>query len=217
MGRKGNLIGKKETAVGLPKGTVPAPAGAQRLIQPLNNMYVGFAYKNSDYPKVFHGFTHYGADYWGDRTVYASGDGKVLKTGYDSTFGNTVIVRYDKAFVHGAGKVMDLVARYYHLSSIRCRAGQSTTKDTILGVTGTTGKYSTGIHLHFELSTAVEDPYGVPGIYNTNMLHWAKDSTIDPAWVLHTKPSLPDRQSLKSAGTGYQRGGKSEDWSFPTV
>lgn len=217
MGLKGNLIGKKETAVELPKVTVPAPEGAQKLIQPLNNMYVGFAYKNNDYPKTFHGFTHYGADYWGDRTVWASGRGKVLKVGYDSTFGNTVIVRYDKVFVHETGNVTDLIARYYHLSAIQCQAGQSVTKDTILGITGTTGKYSTGIHLHLEFSTAVEDPYGVPGIYNTNMLHWAKDRTIDPAWILHTKPSAPDKQALKSAGAGYRRGGKNEDWNFPIV
>ena len=178
---------------------------------------MGFAYKNSYYPKSFHGFTHYGADYWGDRTVWASGKGTVLLTGNDSTFGNTVVVRYDNVYVHKTGKVMDLIARYYHLSSIRCKAGQKVTKDTVLGITGSTGKYSTGIHLHLEFSTAVEDPFGVPGIYNTNLLHWAKDFTLDPAFVLHTKPTIPDRQSVKSAGSGYQVGGKSEDWSFPTV
>ena len=80
-----------------------APAGAQKLIQPINKMVVGLAYKNSFYPKVFHGFTHFGADYWGEYTVWASGNGVVLKTGYDSTFGNTVIVRYDNVFIHKTG------------------------------------------------------------------------------------------------------------------
>lgn len=217
MGLKGNLIGKKETAVELPKATVPAPEGAQKLIQPINKMIVGYGYKNTEYPKSFHGFTHYGADYWGQLTVYASGNGEILKAGYDSTFGNTVVIRYNNVFVHKTGEVRDLIARYYHFKSLNCKTGQRVTKDTVLGVAGMTGKYSTGVHVHLEFSTAVNDPYGVPGIYNTNMLHWAKDSTIDPAWVLHTKPTLPDAQTLKSAGTMYQRGGRSEGWNFPRV
>ena len=72
--------------------------GAQKLIQPLNNMIVGFGYKNTYYPTIFHNFTHYGADYWGDRTVFASGNGIVLNAGRCSTFGNSVVVRYDNVF-----------------------------------------------------------------------------------------------------------------------
>ena len=192
-----------------------APAGAQKLIQPINKMVVGLAYKNSFYPKVFHGFTHFGADYWGEYTVWASGNGVVLKTGYDSTFGNTVIVRYDNVFIHNTGKVQSLIARYYHLSSIRCSEGEKIDKDSVLGFTGNTGKYSNGVHLHLEFSTAVNDPYGVPGIYNTNMLHWATDTTIDPAHVLYTKNSAPDNQTLRSASAYYKQGGKKEDWTFP--
>lgn len=192
-----------------------APAGAQKLIQPINKMVVGLAYKNSFYPKVFHGFTHFGADYWGEYTVWASGNGVVLKTGYDSTFGNTVVVRYDNVFIHNTGKVQSLIARYYHLSSIRCSEGEKIDKDSVLGFTGNTGKYSNGVHLHLEFSTAVNDPYGVPGIYNTNMLHWATDTTIDPAHVLYTKNSAPDNQTLRSASAYYKQGGKKEDWTFP--
>lgn len=192
-----------------------APAGAQKLIQPLNKMLVGYAYKNPAYKQDFHGFTHYGADYWGDSVVYGSGIGEVLAAGYDSTFGNTVVVRYNGVYVHGTGKVQDLIARYYHLSFITCNVGQKVSKDTILGYPGNTGKYSTGVHLHLEFSTAVDDPLGVPGIYNTNMLHWAPDSTIDPAAVLYTKDTAPDRQSVKSAGAYYRKGGKAADWTFP--
>lgn len=49
--------------VEISKPSSPAPVGSQKLIQPLNRMLVGFAYKNTYYPKSFHGFTHYGADY----------------------------------------------------------------------------------------------------------------------------------------------------------
>ena len=189
--------------------------GAQKLIQPLNNMIVGFGYKNTYYPTIFHNFTHYGADYWGDRTVFASGNGIVLNAGRCSTFGNSVVVRYDNVFIHKTGETRDLIARYYHLSSIKCYIGQRVTKDTILGITGSTGKFSTGIHLHMEFSVDVNDPFGVPGIYNTNMFHWAKDKTIDPAYILYTKPDAPDKQRFSSAGGIYKKGGKIEDWTLP--
>ena len=215
MGLLGKLTARREAKKQEAEQMKQAPAGAQKLIQPINKMVVGLAYKNSFYPKAFHGFTHYGADYWGESIVWASGDGVVLKTGYDSTFGNTVVVCYDNVFIHKTGKVQSLVARYYHLSSIRCSEGQKINKDSVLGFTGNTGKYSNGVHLHLEFSTAVNDPYGVPGIYNTNMLHWATDTTIDPAHVLYTKSTAPDNQTLRSAGAYYKQGGKKEDWTFP--
>lgn len=192
-----------------------APAGAQKLIQPLNKMVIGYGYKNANYPSDFHGFTHFGSDYWGDSPVYASGVGVVIATGYDSTFGNTVVVRYNNVFVHKTGEVQDVIARYYHLASILCTKGQQTTKDTKLGIPGNTGKFTNGVHLHMEFSYAVDDPFGVPRIYDTNMLHWSRDTTMDPADILFTKKTAPDYQSAKSAGWYYKRGGKTADWAFP--
>lgn len=47
-------------------------------------------------------------------------------------------------------------ARYFHLSSFKCKVGQKVMEGDIIGVSGDTGVVS-GPHLHFELRTLPED------------------------------------------------------------
>lgn len=104
---------------------------------------------------------HYGCDYGTDLhnwEQYALEDGIVIdaKTGYKDKdgngYGNYVKVKYPR---------IGIQLLHAHLKEVKVKNGQSVTKDTILGTTGTTGN-STGIHLHLGLqkidSTTWLDP-----------------------------------------------------------
>ena len=71
-------------------------------------------------------------------SIYAALPGKVVQTGYSSTYGNFVIVAH-----HSGYKTL-----YGHMSAITCVQGQSVTQETRIGRVGSTG-LSTGPHLHF--------------------------------------------------------------------
>ncbi|WP_294428736.1 M23 family metallopeptidase [uncultured Treponema sp.] len=70
--------------------------------------------------------------------IYAALPGKVTATGYNSTYGNYVIVAH-----HSGYKTL-----YGHMSAILCHKGNYVTQDTKIGRVGSTGM-STGPHLHF--------------------------------------------------------------------
>ena len=72
--------------------------------------------------------------------VVAALPGKVVSAGYESGYGNTVLVEHDGG----------LQTRYGHLASINVKAGDMVTSDDTLGKVGSTGR-STGAHLHFEV------------------------------------------------------------------
>ncbi|WP_194843278.1 LysM peptidoglycan-binding domain-containing M23 family metallopeptidase [Paenibacillus sp. B01] len=75
-----------------------------------------------------------------DRSIYASDHGKVEYAGYDSGYGNHIIIN------HGNG----YRTLYAHLSKISVKEAQVVEKGEEIGVMGTTGR-STGVHLHFEV------------------------------------------------------------------
>jgi len=70
--------------------------------------------------------------------IFAALPGKVTATGYNSTYGNYVIIAH-----HSGYKTL-----YGHMSAILCHSGQYVTQDTRIGRVGSTGM-STGPHLHF--------------------------------------------------------------------
>ncbi len=72
--------------------------------------------------------------------VYATGDGRVTEAGWQSGYGNLIVVD------HGYG----YVTWYAHLSKIDVRAGQKVIRGQVIGKVGNTGK-STGPHLHYEV------------------------------------------------------------------
>ena len=152
------------------------------------------------------GFKHYGLDLIGQPTIYASGNGTVLSCGCDNILGNVIVIKYEKVFNHKTGKVFDVTVRYNHLASLKVRSGQKVDKDTVLGVMGNTGRYSTGVHLHIEVDTDVGEQYAcwTPTLSgNSNILKAGSDSTINPAEVLHVKTSTPDRQTVRRLNDGY--------------
>lgn len=70
--------------------------------------------------------------------VYAALDGKVTSTGYNSVYGNFVIITH-----HSGYKSL-----YGHLNKITCKKGNFVYTNTKIGEVGSTG-LSTGPHLHF--------------------------------------------------------------------
>lgn len=70
--------------------------------------------------------------------IYAALDGQVIRTGYDVTYGNYVIVSH-----HSGYQTM-----YAHMHTILTTRGKHVTTGTRIGTVGNTGQ-STGSHLHF--------------------------------------------------------------------
>lgn len=188
----------------------------QKLILPVNNATITAGYKNTNYTKKF-GFSHFGLDIIGQHNIFASGNGSVLSCGLDNVLGNVIAIKYGKVMNHKTGKIVDIIMRYNHLSSLKVRSGQKVDKDTILGVMGNTGRYSTGIHLHIEVDTDARNQYAcwTPTLSgNSNIMKAGQNSTINPAEVLYVKASAPDKQSIKRLFDGYS---SNADIDMPTI
>ncbi|MCH5247343.1 MAG: M23 family metallopeptidase [Muribaculaceae bacterium] len=72
--------------------------------------------------------------------VYATGDGVVVKAGWNSGYGNSIDID------HG----YDYLTRFAHLSKVYVKTGQEIKRGDLIGLVGNTGK-STGPHLHYEV------------------------------------------------------------------
>lgn len=90
--------------------------------------------------------THSGLDISNSQMVaiYASEDGFVEISGYQSGYGNTIVIN------HGNG----YKTRYGHASELYVSAGDKVVKGQIIAKQGRTGRVRgvTGIHLHFEIT-----------------------------------------------------------------
>ncbi len=85
---------------------------------------------------------HQGVDiagYFGTPVV-ATGDGTIVSSGYQSGWGNLVIIN------HGYG----LSTYYAHLSRFAQQPGTLVSRGQVIGYMGSTGR-STGVHLHYEV------------------------------------------------------------------
>lgn len=72
--------------------------------------------------------------------IYATGNGTVIKAGWQSGYGKVVIIN------HGYG----YETLYAHMNDIDVRVGQKVIRGEVIGKVGNTGK-STGPHLHYEV------------------------------------------------------------------
>ena len=174
----------------------------QKLILPLNSCRITASYKSKNYKNLF-GYTHYGIDMTDKNrrtlTVWGSGIGEVVETGWSDSGGNVVVVIYRDCLLTD-GTVRDLVFRYYHLDKITCKKGDRINKDSRLGLYGNTGA-SSGAHLHLEVDVDCDYPCYTPQISkNSGVLKRGTDSTIDPIRCLYVKSSSPDWQSVVSSG-----------------
>jgi murein DD-endopeptidase MepM/ murein hydrolase activator NlpD len=95
---------------------------------------------------------HRGIDLKGTKgeKVIASGNGKVISSGYKSDLGNFIKIQHKYGFE----------STYGHLSSVKVKVGQSIVKNQVIGKVGSSGKV-TGPHLHYTLkkNEAFLDPF----------------------------------------------------------
>jgi murein DD-endopeptidase MepM/ murein hydrolase activator NlpD len=72
--------------------------------------------------------------------VKATSGGRVADTGYNSVFGNYIILKHDSGYQ----------SLYAHLSHIGIKEGAQVSQGSVIGLSGNTGQ-STGPHLHFSI------------------------------------------------------------------
>ena len=73
--------------------------------------------------------------------VFAPGDGKVTKVNYRSGYGRTIEID------HGFG----YTTLYAHLSKAKVKRGTRVKRGDLIGISGQTGSFATGPHLHYEV------------------------------------------------------------------
>ncbi len=101
--------------------------------------------------KAFHSGLDIGSP--GGREVKSPASGKVVVAAYDTRMGNFIRVN------HGFG----IETTYGHLSKILVKYGQKVKRGDIIGLVGSTGKFSTGPHLHYQV--AINDKVVNPSQY----------------------------------------------------
>ena len=72
-------------------------------------------------------------------TVYATHAGTIMEAGFDTYYGNYVVITDSNGYT----------TKYGHLNTLNVSAGQTVRKGKVIGKTGNTGS-STGSHLHLE-------------------------------------------------------------------
>jgi murein DD-endopeptidase MepM/ murein hydrolase activator NlpD len=109
---------------------------------PLNFSYVSSSFN----PKRYHPIlkrvkAHNGIDYRAPTgtPVYAAGDGRVIRSAYDSANGNHVFIQHANS----------IVTKYLHFSKRRVNKGQRVSQGQVIGLVGSTG-LSQAPHLHYE-------------------------------------------------------------------
>lgn len=133
------------------------------MISPVNIIYrLGDGMKFRDkHPVLGTPQWHHGQDFstpYGTN-VYATGSGKVIEAGWNSGFGNCIVID------HGYG----YRSTYGHLSNIRVTAGLNIKRGDLIGLSGNTGT-STGPHLHYQI-----DLYG----QHKNPLYYFNDDLTE--------------------------------------
>jgi len=85
---------------------------------------------------------HSGVDLSGKKgmSILATADGVVKSLGYDSMYGNNVLISHDARFE----------TLYGHLLKIKVKEGEKVTRGQVVGLMGSTG-LSTGNHVHYEI------------------------------------------------------------------
>jgi len=87
-------------------------------------------------------------------TIYATGSGIVIKSGWKSGYGKAVVIKHDFGYE----------TLYGHMSGYLVEEGDTITRGTPIGLAGSTGR-SIGTHLHYEVS---KDGKNVDPLYYIN-------------------------------------------------
>lgn len=110
--------------------------------RPVENVEISSHYGSRRSPITGSGSFHAGVDFVADvgTPVLASRDGEVRDVGYDTEYGNFVLLEHDNGYT----------TFYAHLDSSTVQLNERVTSGTIIGRIGMSGQ-TTGPHLHFEI------------------------------------------------------------------
>lgn len=170
----------------------------QYLIMPVNDATVTASFLNSNYRNKF-GFSHWGVDMYGaDSIVYSQGHGVVISEGFDNMYGNFVQVLYLNCANPGRHDDMNVIANYFHLKCTLVKVGKRVTKDTSLGIMGSTGTYATGIHLHLEMRIyKTGENFNLSPYASNNFVEDQSALWFNPLEITHVKKTRPDSQKIR--------------------
>lgn len=85
---------------------------------------------------------HNGIDFRARRDqVFATADGLIKRADYSKLSGNTIIITHNFGFE----------SYYAHLHKMQVKQGDIISKGQVLGISGDSGRHSTGPHLHYEI------------------------------------------------------------------
>ena len=100
----------------------------------------GFGVRHDPYSKKL--AFHEGIDIKNSRgtKIFATADGTVSKSGYNSSYGKYLVIDHDSGFS----------TKYAHLKRVLAPKGKTIKRGDVVGLLGNTGR-STGAHLHYEI------------------------------------------------------------------
>lgn len=113
---------------------------------PTKNVFITSSYGMRYHPVLQYWRLHAGTDFraYCGTPIYATAPGTVVWATYKGGFGNQVMID------HGTVDGKSVMTSSNHFSSFAVSSGQSVSRGTLLGYSGTTGT-STACHLHFEM------------------------------------------------------------------
>lgn len=121
------------------------------LSQPLEEVFITqkFGENKTAFYKELGMLGHNGIDYRASigTPCFAVIDGTVTNAGEDYQGGREVRFVSDERVVNGVRYRLEFI--YYHLKEWHVKAGERVYRGQPIGLTGNTGKYTTGAHLHF--------------------------------------------------------------------
>lgn len=109
---------------------------------PVSFKYISSSFKRRRFHPVLKRWKqHRGIDYAANTgtPVFAAGDGKVIKAGYDKYNGHHVFIQHGEKYV----------TKYLHFSKRKAKRNQWVKQGQVIGLVGKTGLAS-GPHLHYE-------------------------------------------------------------------
>lgn len=126
--------------------TPSAPSGSGGWNYPVASAIVTSGFGHREDPTGISGTFHDGIDFGGatGTPIMASRSGQVVAASYSGMAGNHVIIQHDNGYY----------SYYLHMSSLNVSVGQTVNAGQVVGGMGTTGN-STGVHLHFSISTGL--------------------------------------------------------------
>lgn len=130
-----------------------------------------------------------------DKTIYATCNGTIYKTGKDVSYGNYIVIKSSES---------DTFHWLCHLSKINCKKGDKVTRTSKIGIMGATGN-TTGVHVHFEIRKSnnkyanVNNPATYMGIPNKVGTYNSSDYQIIKTKVEYYKKCSKDKTSIVDA------------------